>query len=400
MVVVEAVPRHRLHHDTGIDLLVADRVRSELGPMVKTLDQPRIHVMVVDGVAILHGDVADGAARAQIESRVCAVAGVCGVHSHLHVGLLASDTVPSTGRDHEPSALARELHAATRDCGYWSEPAVRRVLSGVLGVFALRLTPSRRRVFVNHLPHDVRPLALPPRWIGDEVGQLRREHDFAQTVALVIGTDVDHADRLVRRVLPVLRRHAPLDSNLIARGLPPELCAIWVGHPCAGSTSRYPEPRPVPAATTCSMRAARLHQDGTRVGDVMTRDVVSVTPEASIFVAFDTLRRHRIRHLPIVRGDGHCVGVVDAVWITAHLPEALVSLDTTPLWRPGETAVPLSVLPDTPLRRAAAEMDDAGTDACCVVDRHGRLVGVLTCHDIIATVAGRSRSRSPATVAR
>lgn len=396
--IVEALRRNRSHHDTGFDLLVADRIRSELGPLVKTLDQPRIHVMVVDGVATLHGDVTDGATRARIESRVQAVAGVGGVHSALHVGLLASDTVPSAGRDHEPSHLARQLGAVTRDCGYWSERAVRRALSGVVSVFALRLAPPQRRVFVEHLPQDVRALAQPPRWLADEILGLRREHDFAQVVALAIGTDVDHADQLVRRVLPVLRRHAPQDSDLIARALPPELCAIWLGHPCAASTSRRRvERRPASTPANCSMRAARLHPDGARVRDVMTHDVISVAPDASIFVAFDTLRQHRIHHLPIVRGDGRCVAVVDAMWVTAHLPEALVSMDTTPIWRSAGSAGPLSVSPDLPLRRAAAQMDDAGTDACCVVDRHGQLVGLLTCHDIIATVAGRGRPRAPAT---
>ena len=41
------------------DDVIADRVRSAVGPLEKRLDVPRVHVMVEDHIAILHGDVAD-----------------------------------------------------------------------------------------------------------------------------------------------------------------------------------------------------------------------------------------------------------------------------------------------------------------------------------------------------
>ena len=225
-------------HDYATDLTIGDRVRSSLGPLLKKLDQPRVHVMVVDGVATLHGDVTNGAARAEIKSCTQRVPGVCGVRSHLFVGPLESDTLPSGGRSHRRSRLSIELNDAAHACGFWSEAAAKRALAGLLGVFALRLEPSRRRVFTEHLPRDVRPLAEPPAWLDDDMRLIRREHDFAQIVALAICTDVEHADRFLRRVLPVLRRHAPQDAHLIGSGLPPQLHAIWAGHPCAGSTAR------------------------------------------------------------------------------------------------------------------------------------------------------------------
>ena len=48
---------------------------------------------------------------------------------------------------------------------------------------------------------------------------------------------------------------------------------------------------------------------------------------------------------------------------------------------------PLSVLADVPLTQAAVSMDAAGVDACCVVDVHGRLVGLVTARDVVAAVA-------------
>jgi hypothetical protein len=80
------------------DRTVADRVRSTLGPLEKRLDIPHVHVMVVDGVAALHGDVADASQAEQIAKAVGAVSGVRRVDSHLHVGLLKSDTRPSESR--------------------------------------------------------------------------------------------------------------------------------------------------------------------------------------------------------------------------------------------------------------------------------------------------------------
>src|SRR5262245_2365592 len=41
------------------DDVLADRVRSRLGPLEKRLDVPRIHVTVQDHVAVLHGEVPD-----------------------------------------------------------------------------------------------------------------------------------------------------------------------------------------------------------------------------------------------------------------------------------------------------------------------------------------------------
>jgi BON domain len=83
--------------DVGDDVL-ADRIRSCLGPLEKRLDVPRVHVMVEDHVAVLHGEVADERDAEAIERAVRDVSGVRGTESHLHVGLGAGNTRPSEGR--------------------------------------------------------------------------------------------------------------------------------------------------------------------------------------------------------------------------------------------------------------------------------------------------------------
>ena len=58
----------------------------------------------------------------------------------------------------------------------------------------------------------------------------------------------------------------------------------------------------------------------THVSEIMTRDVVSVGPDANITECMRIVTEHRIRHLPVVEGD-HLVGIVsigDLVkWIIA-----------------------------------------------------------------------------------
>jgi CBS domain-containing protein len=48
----------------------------------------------------------------------------------------------------------------------------------------------------------------------------------------------------------------------------------------------------------------------TRVGDVMTKDVVSVGPDESIWEAASLIDRHGVRRLPVVNADGYVVGVL------------------------------------------------------------------------------------------
>ena len=87
------------HPDPDVpDLVLADRIRSQLGVLERQLDLPRIHVSVFDHVAHLHGVVSTHADIITLENAVLAVSGVREVESALHVGLSVSDTRPSTGR--------------------------------------------------------------------------------------------------------------------------------------------------------------------------------------------------------------------------------------------------------------------------------------------------------------
>lgn len=62
------------------DDILADRLRSALGPLEKRLDLPRLHVMVEEGVALLHGAVGTSEEEAAIIAAAGDVpaSGACG----------------------------------------------------------------------------------------------------------------------------------------------------------------------------------------------------------------------------------------------------------------------------------------------------------------------------------
>lgn len=80
------------------DVVLAQRIRSTLGPLQKRLDIPHVHVIVGDHIANLHGVVDASADAEEIEHIVLDVPGVNQVISHLHTGLGPGDTRPSAGR--------------------------------------------------------------------------------------------------------------------------------------------------------------------------------------------------------------------------------------------------------------------------------------------------------------
>jgi hypothetical protein len=89
----------RLRYRRGQAEGMVYRLRSELGPLEAELDIPRLHVMAENHVILLHGEVARPEQIDLVEEAVAAVSGVAALRSHLSVGLLPSDTRPSTGRD-------------------------------------------------------------------------------------------------------------------------------------------------------------------------------------------------------------------------------------------------------------------------------------------------------------
>jgi CBS domain-containing protein len=57
---------------------------------------------------------------------------------------------------------------------------------------------------------------------------------------------------------------------------------------------------------------------GTRVAEVMTQEVVCCTPETTLEEAGGAMMHRRIRHLPVVDGDGRLLGLVSIGDLNAY----------------------------------------------------------------------------------
>ncbi len=64
--------------------------------------------------------------------------------------------------------------------------------------------------------------------------------------------------------------------------------------------------------------AERRDPATTRVEEVMTSEVVCCTPETSIEEARGSMKNRRIRHLPVVDGGRHLVGLISIGDLNAH----------------------------------------------------------------------------------
>ncbi|GAT69514.1 histidine kinase [Planomonospora sphaerica] len=133
------------------------------------------------------------------------------------------------------------------------------------------------------------------------------------------------------------------------------------------------------------------------VEQVMSRTLVTVTPEESPLIAWEIMRRAGIHHLPVVEDGGSLRGVLSradlaATWSGGPAEQsrvrvgALLSGQDCPY-----------VPPDARLADAAAAMLRAGTDAIPVVradtvpvlGQGGIVVGMVTATDVLRAVAGQ-----------
>ena len=136
-----------------------------------------------------------------------------------------------------------------------------------------------------------------------------------------------------------------------------------------------------------------------KVGDVMTREVVTVPPGASLKEAAHLLVEHRISGLPVVDTENHVLGVLseaevlskEAAGLQLHTPLASLpglggEVDRSKLEARlvGEamTAPAVTIEPQRPVALAAARMIERGVNRLPVVDE-GRLVGIVTRADLI-----------------
>jgi CBS domain-containing protein len=123
------------------------------------------------------------------------------------------------------------------------------------------------------------------------------------------------------------------------------------------------------------------------VGDLMSRDVITLEETDDLMRGDDLLKLHHIRHLPVVH-EGGVVGIVShrdlirALARRAASPQASMLGVVDIMTREVET-----VGPDLPARDAIYRLLDHRFGCLLVVDEAGQLVGIITESDFMRLAA-------------
>ena len=115
-----------------------------------------------------------------------------------------------------------------------------------------------------------------------------------------------------------------------------------------------------------------------RVSEIMSQEIVTVTPDKRVGQALQLMQKHQIRHLPVVEGD-RMVG-----WLTSRdLREVLLASMLEKITVADVMVrAPISVSPDTGVEEAARLVKEHKIGGMPVLDGD-RLVGVVTMLDVI-----------------
>jgi len=130
-----------------------------------------------------------------------------------------------------------------------------------------------------------------------------------------------------------------------------------------------------------------------KVGDVMTREPVTLGPEESLMRGLEVMRMQKIRRIPIVLAD-KLIGLLTEGDLKRAEPSTLSEseedfnrvMEGTPVSRIMINE-PITVDPDAPLLEAARTLLSQKFGALPVVSG-GRLVGILTDMDLIRCLEG------------
>ncbi len=129
-----------------------------------------------------------------------------------------------------------------------------------------------------------------------------------------------------------------------------------------------------------------------RVGQIMRKDAVTITPDKRVGQALKLMQKHNIRHLPVVK-NREMVG-----WITSRLLREVLLASMLEVITVGDVMIeaPITVSPDTSVEEAARLMYEHKIGGMPVLE-DDRLAGVITTMDLLAaflSMLGLLRSSS------
>jgi acetoin utilization protein AcuB len=135
-----------------------------------------------------------------------------------------------------------------------------------------------------------------------------------------------------------------------------------------------------------------------KVRDVMTKDPLTIDPEAPLATACDVMRTKELRHLPVVNDAGQLIGIITdrdlrhaafgpavAEYLSAGAQRRLRGIGETLenlRVRDVMTWVVVTTQPDASIGHAALIMSERRVGSLPVID-NGKLVGMLTERDLL-----------------
>jgi CBS domain-containing membrane protein len=153
----------------------------------------------------------------------------------------------------------------------------------------------------------------------------------------------------------------------------------------------------------------RLSRDVT-AAEIMTTDVVAVTPDTPVSEVAAAMGRRGVSGVPVVDAEHKVVGVISEQDFLSRLglkePRNFMSLVANCLMTTGCVTLPresalardlmnspaMTVAPDTPVRDIAALLTQKGINRVAVTDPAGRLLGLVSRGDIVKATMGRGAS--------
>lgn len=118
------------------------------------------------------------------------------------------------------------------------------------------------------------------------------------------------------------------------------------------------------------------------VKDVMTNPVIYVDEKATVSAVVEKMVNHKVGSVIVTRNEKP-IGIITEMDIVRRVVAKQRDPNKT-LARDVMSAPLITVRPDTTVMEAARKMARHNIRRLCVVDKEGRLIGVLTAKDIIA----------------
>jgi acetoin utilization protein AcuB len=139
------------------------------------------------------------------------------------------------------------------------------------------------------------------------------------------------------------------------------------------------------------------------VGEVMTRNPVTIREDEGIDEGLHLMRERRVRRLPVLDASGKMVGIVSDKDLLHAAPSPATSLSVHELHyllaklkiKQVMASPVITVTADTPVEEAARIMADNKIGGLPVVDAHGGLVGIITETDIFKILLSLLGARTP-----